>query len=135
MFRLDHRFSDATSLFARANVDQAHLNAPYSPSAGQYLNEEEDLSSSPVNTVVALSHVFSPTLLNESKFGFNRGTTNTTFVNETGSLDAISVAGLTSLNNGRISTGVGNTFSGIDDVTWVRGKHVIKAGVEVRRVQ
>lgn len=135
MFRLDHRFSEATSLFARTNADQAHLNAPFSPSAGQYLNEVEDLSSSPVNTVVALSHVFSPTLLNEAKFGFNRGTTNTTFVNEFGSLDAISVAGFTSLNNGRISTGVGNTFSGIDDVTWGKGRHVVKAGLEVRRVQ
>ena len=93
------------------------------------------LTSSPVNSVISLSHVFSPTLLNETKFGFNRGTTNATFLNETGTLYAISVAGLTSLNNGRISTGVGNTFSGIDDLTWVMGKHVVKAGVEIRRVQ
>ncbi len=135
MFRLDHRFSDATSLFVRGNIDKADYVVPYSPSSGQYLNEQEDLNSSPVNSVIALSHVFSPTLLNETKFGFNRGTTDTTYLNETGSLYAISVAGLTSLNNGRISTGVGNTFSGIDDLAWVKGRHVVKAGVEVRRVQ
>jgi hypothetical protein len=135
MFRLDHRFSDATNLFVRGNIDKADYLVPYSPSSGQYLNEQEDLNSSPVNSVIALSHVFSPTLLNETKFGFNRGTTDATFLNETGSLYAISVAGLTSLNNGRISTGVGNTFSAIDDLTWVKGRHVIKAGVEVRRVQ
>jgi len=135
MFRLDHRFSDATNLFVRANIDKGDYVVPYSPSSGQYLNEQEDLNSSPVNSAIALSHIFSPTLLNETKFGFNRGTTDTTFLNETGSLYAISVAGLTSLNNGRISTGVGNTLSGIDDVTWVKGRHVIKAGVEVRRVQ
>jgi len=135
MFRLDHRFSDATSLFGRVNIDKADYVVPFSPSAGQYLNEQEELSSSPVNSVIALSHIFSPTLINEAKFGFNRGTTNATFLNETGALYAISVAGLTSLNNGRISTGVGNTFSGIDDVTWVKGRHVVKAGVEIRRVQ
>jgi Carboxypeptidase regulatory-like domain len=135
MFRLDYRFSDATTLFARANIDKADYVVPYSPSSGQYLNEQEDMNSSPVNSVIALSHVFSPTLLNEAKFGFNRGTTNTTYLNDTGTLYAISVAGLTTLNNGRSSVGAGNTFSGIDDLTWVKGKHVIKAGVEVRRVQ
>jgi hypothetical protein len=135
MFRVDHRFSDATSLFVRASIDRADYLIPYSPSSGQYLNEQEDLNSGPVNTVIALSHIFSPTLLNETKFGFNRGTTQTSYLNETGSLYAISVAGLTSLNNGRSSTGVGNTFSGIDDVTWVKARHVIKAGLEIRRVQ
>jgi hypothetical protein len=135
MFRVDYRFTDATTLFVRANIDKADYVIPYSPSSGQYLNEQEDLNSSPVNSVIALSHVFSPTLLNETKFGFNRGTTDTTFLNDTGTLYAISVAGLTTLNNGRSSVGAGNTFSGIDDVTWVKGRHVIKAGVEFRRVQ
>ncbi len=135
MFRLDHRFSDATNLFWRANIDKADYFLPYSPSSGQYLNEQEELTSYPVNSVIALTHVFSPTLLNEIKFGFNRGTTDTLYLNPTGSLYAISVAGLTSLNNGRVSTGVGNTFSWLDDVTWVKGRNVIKAGVEVRRIQ
>ena len=135
MFRVDHRFSDATTLFVRASIDKADYVVPYSPSSGQYLNEQEDMNSAPVNSAIALSHIFSPTLLNETKFGFNRGTTDATYLNQTGSLYAISVAGLTSLNNGRTSVGFGNTFSGIDDVTWVKGRHVLKAGVEVRRVQ
>ena len=135
MFRVDHRFTEATSLFVRADIDKADYLVPYSPSSGQYLNEQEDLNSFPVNSVISLSHVFSPTLLNEAKFGFNRGTTDATYLNQTGVLYAVSVTGLTSLNNGRTSTGVGNTFSGIDDVSWVRGRHVLKAGVEIRRVQ
>src|SRR5208283_4869039 len=133
--RLDHRFSEATNLFVRASNDRAIYFLPYSPSSGQYLNEQQELKSYPVNTVIALSHLFSPTLINETKFGYNRGTTDTTYLNPTGSLYAISVAGLTTLNNGRVSTGVGNTFAGINDLTWVKGRHVIKAGVEVRRVQ
>ena len=107
MFRLDHRFSDATESFCAGQHRQSRAYViPYSPSSGQYLNEQEDLNSSPVNSVIALSHVFSPTLLNETKFGFNRSTANTTYLNQTGSLYAIAVAGLTSLNNGRVSVGV-----------------------------
>ena len=135
MLRLDHRFSGATNLFVRASNDRAIYFLPYSPSSGQYLNEREEMKSYPVNSLIALSHVFSPTLINETKFGFNRGTTDTHYLNQTGSLYAISVAGLTTLNNGRVSIGVGNTFAGIDDLTWVKGRHVIKTGVEVRRVQ
>jgi hypothetical protein len=134
MFRLDYRVSDATSLF-RVNIDQADYVLPYSPSSGQYLNEQEELTSDPVNSAISLTHVFSPTLVNDFKFGFNRGTGDTTYLNQTGSLYAISVAGLTSLNNGRVSTNVGNSFSWLDDLTWVKGRNVIKAGVEVRRIQ
>ena len=135
MFRLDYRFSDATNLFWRANIDQADYFLPFSPSSGQYLDERQELTSYPVNSVIALTHAFSPTLLNDFRFGFNRGTTNTIFLNPTGSLNAIAVAGLTSLNNGRISTGVGNSFSWLDDLTWVKGRNVIKAGVQIRRLQ
>ena len=135
MFRLDYRFSDATTIFWRANIDQADYQLPYSPSAGQYLDEREELTSYPVNSVVSLTHVFSPTLLADFKFGYNRSTTITQYLNPIGSLYAISVAGLTALNNGRLSTGVGNSFSWLGDLTWVKGRNVIKAGGEVRRIQ
>ena len=135
MFRLDYRFSDATTLFWRANIDEADYHLPYSPSSGQYLNEQEELTSYPVNSVIALTHAFSSTLLNDFKFGFNRGTTDTIYINPTGSLYAFAVAGLTSLNNGRVSTGVGNSYSLLDDLTWVKGRNVIKSGIEIRRLQ
>lgn len=135
MFRLDYRFSDATSIYWRANIDEADYLLPYSPSAGQYLNESQELTSYPVNTVLSLTHVFSPTLIADFKFGFNRGTADTYYLNPTGSLYAISVAGLTSLNNGRVNTNVGNSFSYLGDVTSVNGRNVIKAGVEIRRIQ
>ena len=135
MFRLDYRFSEATNLFWRANIDDADYFLPYSPSSGQYLDERQELTSYPVNSVVALTHVFSPTLLTDFKFGYNRGTTDTHYLNPTGQPYGIAVAGLTTLNNGRLSTGVGNSFSWIGDVTSVKGRNVIKAGVEVRRIQ
>ena len=134
MIRVDHRFSEQTTAFARVNVDRAVSNVPLA-SSGQYLSDLQQSTSSPSNVGLELLHVFSPTLVNEVKFGFNRSTAINTNVNQTGLLYSIAVSGFTTLNNNRVSTGVGNTFSGIDNLTWVTGRHVIKAGVEVRRVQ
>jgi len=73
--------------------------------------------------------------VNEAKFGLNRSTANTIDANHTGSLYAFSVSGFTTLNNDRVSIGSGNTFAGIDNLTKISGRNVIKAGVEIRRVQ
>ncbi|MGH9499533.1 MAG: TonB-dependent receptor domain-containing protein [Terriglobales bacterium] len=134
MFRLDHRFSERTTLFVRANIDSALSNAPFG-SSGSFLEDTQELTSSPVNAGIELLHIFSPTLLNEVKFGFNRSTADTTDINHTNLLYAVAVSGFTTLNNNRASIGAGNTFSGIDNVTWVEGRHTIKAGIEIRRVQ
>ena len=135
MFRLDHRFSESTTVFARANIDSAVSSAPLANSGQYLLGETQVLSSSPANAELELLHIFSPTLMNEVKFGFNRSTAFTTNQNQTNLLYAISVAGLTTLNNNRMSTGAANTFAGIDNMTWVKGRHIVKAGVEIRRVQ
>ena len=134
MMRVDHHFSDRTTAFVRVNIDRAVSNVPLA-SSGQYLEDTQVLNSSPDNAAIELMHVFSPTLVNEAKFGFNRSTANTIDVNHTGSLYAFSVSGFTTLNNDRVSIGSGNTFAGIDNLTKISGRNVIKAGVEIRRVQ
>jgi len=134
MFRLDHRFSEKTTAFARANIDYA-INTQPLASSGSYLLDRQQLTSDPVNAGIELLHIFSPTLVNEAKFGFNRSTANTTNINQTGQLYAFSVTGFTTLNNNRVSIGAGNTFAEIDNVTWIKGRHVVKTGVEIRRVQ
>jgi hypothetical protein len=132
MFRMDHRFSEKTTAFVRANIDKARSNVPLGTS--NYLNDQTQSTSSPVNSVIEVMHVFSPALINEVKFGFNRSTAINTNVNTTGLFYTIS-SPFTTLNNNRVSTGVGNSFSWLDNLTWVKGKHVIKAGAEVRRIQ
>jgi hypothetical protein len=134
MFRLDHRFSEKTTAFVRASIDYA-INTQPLASSGNYLLDQQELTSHPVNAGVELLHVFSPTLVNEAKFGFNRSTAYTTNINQSGQLYAFSVTGFTTLNNNKISIGAGNTFAEIDNLTWIRGRHVVKAGVEIRRVQ
>ena len=134
MMRVDHKFSNETTAFVRVNTDRAQSTVPLS-SSGQYLEDKQVLNSSPDNVAIELLHVFSPSLVNEAKFGFNRSTAYTTNANQTGLLYAFSVPGFTTLNNDRISIGAANTFAGIENLTKVAGRHVLKAGVEIRRVQ
>jgi hypothetical protein len=134
MFRLDHHFSEKTTAFVRASIDHA-INTQPLASAGNYLLDQQQLTSDPVNAEIELLHVFSPRLVNEAKFGFNRSTANTSNINQTGQLYAFSVTGFTTLNNNRLSIGAGNSFAGIDNATWIKGRHILKAGVEIRRVQ
>jgi hypothetical protein len=133
MFRIDHRFSEKTTAFVRATIDEARSNVPLG-SGSNFLNDQTQSTSSPVNSVVELLHVFSPALINEVKFGFNRSTAINTNVNTTGLVYAVS-SPFTTLNNNRVSHGVGNSYSWLDNLTWVKGKHVIKTGAEVRRIQ
>jgi len=134
MIRVDHRFSVKTTVFGRFNIDRAQSSAPLANS-GQYLKDVQVLNSAPINAAIEMLEVFSPSLVTESKVGFNRSTAYTTNVNETGALYSFAVPGFTTLNNDRISIGAANTFAGIENVTNVVGCHVVKAGVEVRRVQ
>jgi hypothetical protein len=134
MIRVDQRFSDQTTAFARINIDRAVSTSPLA-SSGQYLEDKQTLNSAPENVALELLRVFSPSLVNELQFGFNRSTAYTTNVNQTGDVYSISVPGFTTLNIKRVSMGAGNTFAWIDNVTKVVGRSVFKAGVEIRRIQ
>jgi hypothetical protein len=134
MLRLDQHFSDRTTAFVRFNFDRAVNTQPLA-SSGNYLNDRQQLTSAPVNGAIELLHVFNSNLVNEFKFGFNRSTANTSDINHTNIPYAVSVSGFTTLSNDRFSTGVGNSFSEIDNLTWTKGRHTMKAGVEIRRIQ
>jgi hypothetical protein len=134
MLRLDQHFSAATTAFVRFNFDRAVDTQPLA-SSGNYLLDQQQLTSAPVNGAIELLRIFSPALVNEFKFGYNRGTANTYDINQTGIPYVISVSGFTSLNNNKVSIGVGNSFSYIDNLTLIKGRHTIKTGIEIRRIQ
>ena len=134
MMRIDQHFSDSTSGFVRFNIDQALSELPLAGS-GQFLSDRQQITSGPANAVVELLQVFSPSLVNEAKFGFNRGTVFTTNLSQNGLPYSVSVSGLTTQNNNEERSGIGNSFSWIDNVTWVKNKHIIKAAIEIRRIQ
>lgn len=136
VLRLDHHFSSDTTAFMRFSYDRSVDSQPVSTSA---TNQEQRVST-PVNGAVELLHIFSPYLTNEAEFGFNRSTDNTYFSGGTNSPYQIAIAsgigpGFGNLNYNYDTIYVGNTFAGIDNLTWLVGRHTIKFGGEVRHIQ
>jgi hypothetical protein len=134
MLRLDHHFSAADTAYLRFNFDASYSDAPIAE-GGNYLNDRQLVTSRPVNGELEALHIFSPRLVNELKFGFNRGNVYTTSQGLTDIPYTIAVTGFTTLAGNQFKIGVGNSFSYIDNLTMVRGSHTLKFGVEIRRVQ
>ena len=134
MLRLDHRFSSHDTAYLRFNFDAAYNDSPIAE-GGSYLNDKQLVTSRPVNGELEAMHIFSPRLVNEVKFGFNRGNVYTTNQGVTNIPYTIAVSGFTTLAGNQYKVGVGNSFSYIDNLTMVRGSHTIKFGVEIRRIQ
>jgi hypothetical protein len=137
MLRLDQSFSSKTTGFIRFNYDRSFGSQPVSTSAA---NVEQRVSA-PVNGAIELLHIFSPYLTNEAEFGFNRSSDNTFYSSGTGSIYQIAISGADAgpgfgnLNYAYNTVYVGNTFSAIDNLTWLHGRHTLKAGFEIRPVQ
>lgn len=131
MMRLDQHFSAKTTGFMRFNYDRSVDTQPFAVTAADLQQQV----STPTNGALELLHIFSQHLANEAKFGFNRATSNTYSFSKTGIYYQIAVTGLSTQNYDRVSLGVGNSFSGIDNLTWIRGRHTVKSGVEIRRIQ
>ena len=127
-FRLDHRFNNATTAYARFGYDNAAAIAPLGSLADRQLSAER-----PLNGAVELLHVFSATLLNEFKFGTNQ------MVSHTYNLSAfpytVNVSGFSALNPSQTTNQDGRTFGWIDNVSLTRGRNLIRAGVEIRRIE
>ena len=136
MLRLDQHFSANTTGFMRFNYDRSVDTQPLSAAA----TDLQQRVSTPVNGALELLHIFDPNLLNEAKFGFNRATSNTYNLNKTGILYQIAIStgpgpGFITQNYDYSSIYAGNSFSGVDNLTWVHGRHTFKFGGEIRRIQ
>jgi hypothetical protein len=127
--RFDYKFSDATTFYARAQRDVAFARSP-----NGNLFDQNDTSNHPANYILALQHFFGANLLNEFKFGVNRAPFHNPVI--PGLIDiSLSTVNYESLNNSQADNEVGTTYSYIDNLTWTKGRHTIKAGIEIKRVQ
>jgi hypothetical protein len=150
--RIDQTINTKQSVYARfsrKNITEDYAN-PLLP----------DDSDSVHNRSLLVSHmwVFTPRLLNEFRFGFTNVTTSVGFPIE--GADALAQLDLTGVNIsqhptthafptfnfsagtgftpiGRDKTGVtqSKTTQLTDNLTWTRGKHTLKAGLDARRVR
>lgn len=127
VIRIDHRLRARDSMYSRYNIDDGLATSSLNNSG-----EAITVGSRVQNFVLEELHTFSPTLLNEAEFGFNR---NTYVQNQTTGLPYnFSIAGFTSLAETYNKTQVPTTFSVNDTLTIIRGQHTIKAGIDIRRV-
>jgi Carboxypeptidase regulatory-like domain/TonB dependent receptor len=136
MLRLDQHFTPRTTSFIRFSYDRSVDTQPLSASA----TDLQQKVSTPINGALELLHIFSPRLVNEVKAGFNRSTSNQYNYSDSASLYQIAIStgpgpGFVTENYDYTSIYVGNSFSWIDNLTWVHGRHTFKAGGEVRYIQ
>ncbi len=155
--RIDHKFSDRNYFFARVGLTIHNQDANPGPLLGGYGGTGDNDPGRSV--VVSDTHIITPGLVNEAKVGYSSTSFDYWGVNPLA--DAVSRIGLQGINNpgndpslsgmpdlqingangfqGTSSTGYSsqtqNTYQIIDNLSWSRGRHSIKAGVDIRRYQ
>ena len=128
MFRFDYRFSDTSTSYIRYNIDNAYIDNPTDA-----LGDHNVIPLIPTNVVLQFQHIFSPTTVDEAKFGLNRANYHNWGYGT--SPVSLSVSSFDGVNGTSLDTEVGTTFNYIDNLTMVRGRHTLKAGVEIRRIR
>src|SRR5262249_1778812 len=87
------------------------------------------------NAVLAFQRIISPSIVNEAKFGVNRANYHNWSYGIAPLSVSVSSASFSGLTGTSLDTEVGTTFSYIDNLTVVRGKHTLKFGANIMRVR
>lgn len=157
-FRGDHRFSDKNFLFVRTGLTMQNGDTYVGPLKNGYGNSL--LGNIPGRSVVISdTHSITPSLVHEIKLGFNRTVSASTDINF--GTDVQSMLGIQGIDNpandpgiagmpqfsfgGAIpiaasvnrnnSTSTQNTYQILDNISWFRGRHTVKFGVDIRHMQ
>ena len=161
-FRLDHRFNDKDNFFARYSRTEGEnvLPAPLPPPASNPSDVWPDARS----LAGSETHIFRPNLINELRFGYMEtreiqqvpgvnqdaafGITGAPNYPEVHGLPTFAISGLNTLGTtGPGTLPLGATGSGnlplnkqgknqqfFDNLSWVKGRHTLKFGVDVEQV-
>jgi hypothetical protein len=135
LVRVDHKFSDKTSFYGRAQRDISLSRAPLGAAL-----DEQAVYNHPANYLLALVHAFSPNLVNEAKLGVNRSPFHNPQLcvmplNAGQVCPEIDTTNFETLNNSNTDNEVGTTMSFIDNLTMTHGRQTYKMGIEIRRVR
>ena len=125
--RVDHQFNERNTFYARYNFDDGTVISPRSIIDGDM---EESLFR-PSNYVMQFQRVFTPSVVNEVKVGFNRSALNRFSYGP--SKESIAVSGFMTQNNSNLLVETGTSYSLIDNLVITRGRHTLKFGGEIRR--
>ncbi len=125
MIRVDQHFSDQNTAFLRFNSDEAVEQTPTGS-----LTAKTGIDTKFSNGAAEFVHVFTPTLVNEVKFGVNQTLYHT--ANLSPVPFGVSASGFSSLTGASTTDYPSKSFDLIDDMAWSKGKHTIKFGFEIR---
>jgi hypothetical protein len=154
--RLDHRFGETSDFALRYSCADRSLFEPFSgPSFARVPGFGTDIPRRAQNVMASETHVFTPSLINEVRLGFNRVAAGAFQENQSRNLNRqvglpevwlnsrsqglsyISLPGFSPLgdeyNNPQHS--VTNTYQLVDQATYSSGRHFLKFGGEVRVLQ
>lgn len=157
--RIDHRISDHDSLFGHSSFQDVRFlkPAPLGLAGGCCQGFGSNIDGLEQNQAGGWTHIFSPVLVNEFRVGFIQWNINTTHVDA--GQDRSEALGIPNANRGdAYSSGLSlifmsgfgyngsmgdsqyvpeiatdDTYSFSDSLSWVRGRHSIKFGAEVKR--
>jgi Carboxypeptidase regulatory-like domain/TonB dependent receptor-like, beta-barrel len=131
LVRLDHTFSEKTTLYARAQRDISLSSAQINVSTTGL--DSDQVFNHPANYLVAIQHTFGSNIFNETKFYINRSP----FHNPHGSTlpFAVNTNLFSGIPNESADIEVGTTFGVVDNLAWSHGRHTFKMGMEYRRVR
>jgi hypothetical protein len=132
--RVDYLVSSNDRLSFRYNANKSLTETIFGVAAGQRGPSPGLLQ----NTKLTYTRTFTPTLLNEASFGFNR-----MHIDPIGSIDenirnfpVTSVGGMSSVGPALFDLSmVGNSFTVLDTLSWVKSGHQLKFGTAITRNQ
>jgi Carboxypeptidase regulatory-like domain len=147
--RLDHKISDKDSVFFRYSLQDT---VRFAPSVFNNFGNSSDYRMQ--NATLSFIHLFDARKINEFRFGYNRpkggilfnetfgtdltkplgiqgGTPDSNFL----SFPALSIAGFAGVGASYFSpiSDFSNFFDFIDNFTYIKGTHSLKAGFEIKR--
>lgn len=148
--RIDHRISASDNLFGTYVFDQGQQQNPDAYNFKLIGNQ-----SSRQTAALEESHIFTPTLVNTARFGFNRDMviafTTLSAINPAAADTSLGFnpglpVGIITVGSGvtQFSGGLGaisayrfhyNSFQAYEDLFWTRNKHTLKFGFDAERIQ
>ena len=128
MARVDHRLNDRHSLFFRFAMTDGLISQ-----IRNGLLETRDSAIRPTNITTQWQQVWTTAMVNEVKLGFNRSALTR---NDVGRIpEGVTIPGFTSTQPTTYIIEKPSTFSVVDNLSWIRGRHTIKLGGEIRRIR
>ena len=145
--RLDQNLTSKQTLFARITYKRREtLSAP----SGSPLLGGGDALENDYGLTVAYNYVISSHLINEARGGYTGANTGTNYAYTSAGIQqalglqlagpappgaaapSFSITGFTSTSGGSTSISRTNTRQFLDNLTWTRGRHTVKVGVDYR---